>query len=61
MAEIVVRPALLEAQTGRADPGQLPLGAQPRQGQIRVDPAGEDQMQVGRQMLQEEAQGLVNG
>ena len=61
MAEIAVCLALLEAQIGRTDLGQLPMGAPPRKLQVRVHATGEEQMHLRGQMLQEEAQRLVNG
>ena len=42
---------LSKAQIVRADLGQLPVGAQTRKGQVRIYPAGEDQMQVSGLML----------
>src|SRR5262249_53744723 len=40
--------------------GEMPSGTQTREGEVGVHSAGEEQMQVGRQVLQEEGQALVN-
>ena len=61
LAEILARLDLLEAEIVRADLGQLSAHPPPRKRQVRVHPAGEDQMHVSGQMLQEEAHALVNG
>ncbi len=52
--------ALLEAQFVRTNLDQLPVGSQTRKRQVWVHAAGEDQMQMSGQMLQEEGHALVN-
>ena len=49
-----------EAQVGGAQLGQLPPGAQPGQGQGRILAGGDDQVQPGRQVLDQEGQRIVH-
>jgi hypothetical protein len=50
-----------EAQVGRSKLGQLAAGAQPGQGQRRVDAAGDDQVQRRGDMAQQEGQAVMDG
>src|SRR5205823_1326978 len=61
LVQEVVRLDLSKTQIVSADLSQLPTDTQTCEGQVRVHPAGEDQVQMGRQMLQEEAQGFMDG
>ena len=49
-----------EAQVGGAQFGQLAPGAQPGQGQRGILTGGDDQVQLGRQVLDQEGQGIVD-
>ena len=49
-----------EAQVGLAQLGQLAATPQPRQRQGRVGPAGEDEVQGARQVLEQEGQDVVD-
>src|SRR5205814_2291101 len=60
LVQKLTRFALLEAQLVRTNLGQLPVGSETRKGQVWVHAAGEDQMQMSGQMLQEEGHALVN-
>ncbi len=49
-----------EAQVGGTYLGQLASGSQPREGQRRVGPRGDDQAELGRQVVDQERHGLVD-
>ena len=49
-----------EAEVGAAQLGQLPSGAQSGQGQGWILTGGDDQVQPGRQVLDQEGQGVVD-
>src|SRR5690349_13352093 len=61
VAQILARLALLEAQIVRPDLGQLPTSTPSRQRQVRVDPAGKDQMEVSWLMLHPERDAFMDG
>ena len=50
-----------KAQVGGAQLGESALGAQAGQGQRRILAGGDDQVQPGRQVLQQEGESLVDG
>ena len=50
-----------ETQVPRADLAQLPAGAKACQRQRRVDPGGDDEMQLRRHTVDEESHAFVNG
>ena len=50
-----------EAQVARSQLGQLATGAQAGQRQRRVDPGRDDQVHLGRQVLQKIRQRIVDG
>ena len=49
-----------EAQVGGTYLGQLAPGSQPRKGQRRVGSRGDDQAELGRQVVDQERHGLVD-
>ena len=49
-----------KAQVGGAQFGQLVAGAQPGQGELGVLAGGDDQVHLGRQVLEQKGEGIVN-